>query len=382
MLALNSSSVRRRWTVLHTESSTGWGGQEIRILLEARVIQERGHRVLIACAPDCRLAQRARVWDLEVAGVPIRRARDWPAIRSVRRLLRQERVDILNTHSLIDGWVGALAARLTRGVKVIRTRHLSNPIRNSLLMRWHYTRLTDAIITTGEPLRRRLIQENGFDAERIVSIPTGVDLRRFDPARHSGLGLRRELGIPARTPLIGTIAMLRRMKGHEVFLDAAAQVVAKVPETRWLIVGDIPSASSVKTELVERADRLGIQRHVIFAGYREDVPEILAALDCVVLASTRSEGLPQAVVQALAMARPVVATDVGAISELIQDRATGVLVPPNDVSALAEGILAVVGEPELAARWAQAGQAYVREHYGLEQMADQVERLYQRLKPS
>ena len=336
--------------------------------------------MLIACAPDCRLAACARAAGLAVAGIPFRRALDWRAIRSVRRVLRDERVDIVNTHSFIDGWVGAVAAGLVRGVKVIRTRHLANPVSNRPLTRWLYTRLTDALITTGEALRRRLIQENRLAPERIFSIPTAVDLRRFDPAVQPRSGLRREIGIPAQAPLIGTIAMLRRMKGHDVFLDAAAIVRARIPEARFLIVGDIPSASPVKAELRERAARLGIEKDVIFAGYRDDIPEVLTDLDCVVLASTRSEGLPQVIVQALAMGRPVVATDVGATSELIQNKVTGILVAPNDPAALADGIALVVRDPERAAQWAQAGQQRVRDGYSLPHMADRVEQVYQWLE--
>lgn len=348
-------------------------------MLEARAMQERGHRVLIACAPDCRLAERARACGVPLAGVRFRRSSDWRAIHSVRRLLREERVDILNTHSFIDGWVGALAAGLGSGVKVIRTRHLANPVSNRPLTRWLYTRMTDALMTTGEALRQRLIRENRLDPERIFSIPTAVDLHRFDPAAHSSAEWRRELAVPADAPLIGTIAMLRRMKGHDVFLDAAALVRARIPAARFVIVGDIPSASPLKDELIARADRLGLGEHVIFAGYRDDIPAVLTELDCVVLASTRSEGLPQVIGQALAMARPVVATDVGATAELIRNRSTGILVPPNDPAALAEGIHFVLREPELAARWAQAGQACVRARYGVPHMADQVEQLYQLL---
>jgi glycosyltransferase involved in cell wall biosynthesis len=373
--------MQRRYTVLHTESSVGWGGQEIRILMEARAMQARGHRVLIACAPRCRLAESARALALPVVGISFPRAADWQAIRSVRRVLRAERVDILNTHSIIDGWVGALAAGFGSGVKVIRTRHLANPVSNRPLTRWLYTRMTDALVTTGEALRRRLIQENGLDPEKIFSIPTGVDLERFDPTTRRSTGLRQELGVPTAAPLIGTIAMLRRMKGHDVFLDAAALVHGQIPAAQFLIVGDIPTVSTVRDELSARADRLGLRAHVIFAGYRDDIPEVLTELDCVVLASTRSEGLPQVIGQALAMARPVVATDVGATAELIQNRSTGILVPPNDPAALAEGIRLVLREPDLAARWAKDGQACVRARYGVPHMADQVERLYQRLAP-
>ncbi len=365
-------------------------------------MQERGHRVLLACAPDCRLAQQARAWNLPVEGIVFQRSIDWRAILRLRRLMLSERVDVLNTHSSKDSWCGGIAAQLTRGVKVVRTRHVSIPIKNNLPTRWLYTRLTDAIITTGEKLRQQLIRDNGFRAERIVSIPTGVDLQRFDPSQYSRLRecsagilpaqcrqdvgatfsrrtVREELGISPDAPLVGTIAMLRRMKGHNVLIDAAARVLQQIPQAKFLIVGDIPSASPVKADLEKQVARLGIGGSVIFAGYREDVPEILAALDCVVLASTRDEGVPQSVAQALAMARPVVATDVGATGELVENGATGILVPPNNAAALAEGILSVLREPEIASQRALLGQQRVRERYSVERMAEQVERLYERL---
>lgn len=366
-------------TILHTESSTGWGGQEVRILLEARAMQERGHRVLLACAPDCRLAQRAREWNLPVEGIVFQRSIDGRAILRLRRLMRKERVDVLNTHSSKDSWCGGIAARLARGVKVVRTRHVSIPIKNNLPTRWLYTRLTDAIITTGEKLREQLIRDNGFRAERIVSIATGVDLQRFNPSQYSRQTVREEWGLAPDAPLVGTIAMLRRMKGHNVLIEAAAQVLQQMPQAKFLIVGDIPSASPLKQQLEEQVARLGIGGSVIFAGYREDVPEILAALDCVVLPSTRDEGVPQSVAQALAMARPVVATDVGATAELIEDGVTGILVPPGDAAALATGILSTLREPEQASQRALVGQQRVRERYSVERMAEQVERLYERL---
>ena len=342
-------------------------------------MQERGHRVLLACAPDCRLAQRAREWNLPVEGIKFQRSIDWRVILRLRRLMLSERVDVLNTHSSKDSWCGGIAARLARGVKVVRTRHVSIPIKNNLPTRLLYTRLTDAIITTGEKLRQQLIQDNGFRAERIVSIATGVDLQRFNPSQYSRRSGREELGLSPDAPLVGTIAMLRRMKGHNVLIDAAAQVLQQIPQAKFLIVGDIPSASPVKANLEEQVARLGIGGSVIFTGYREDVPEILTALDCVVLSSTRDEGVPQSVAQALAMARPVVVTDVGATAELVENGVTGILVPPSNAAALAEGILSVLREPETASQRALSGQQRVRERYSVERMAEQVERLYERL---
>lgn len=361
-------------SILHTEASTGWGGQEIRTLLEAVHLTARGHRVLIAAPAESGLLARARAAGLPVRPVPFRRALDPRDLLAVLRLLRDEAVGILNTHSSKDSWTAAAAARLRR-VPVVRTRHLSVPLRRSPLARLVYSRLADRIVTTGEAIREILIRDGGVDPGRVLSIPTGVDLTVFDPERADGTRVRQELGIPREAPLVGMVAVLRSWKGHPEFLEAIRQLRAAWPSCRGLVVGEGPYRPVVETEI----RRLDLDGAVILTGHREDIREVLAALDVIVSASIGAEGVSQALVQALAMRRPVVATRVGSVHELIRDGETGLVVPPRDARALAEGIRTLLEDRGKAAELAARGRRLVEQTFSVDRMVERIEALHREL---
>lgn len=164
-------------TILHTESSLGWGGQEIRILQESLGMRARGHRVIIAASPKSHLLPRAEKSGLEIIPIQLHHKYPWIFWQMVSILDKKE-IDILNTHSSSDSWLGILAAKISkRRTLIIRTRHLSTPISKNLWSRLIYDLLPDAIITTGEEIRRQMISENNFDGDKIFSIPTGVDVK-------------------------------------------------------------------------------------------------------------------------------------------------------------------------------------------------------------
>lgn len=359
-------------TILHTESSIGWGGQEIRVLTEALHLSARGHHVLIACPRESRLYERALRIDLQVIAIPFKRAIDPQAVWHVYRILKREKVEILNTHSSVDSWVASSAARMV-GIPVVRTRHLSVPVRKNLFSRLVYSHLCDRIVTTGEVIRGLLIRELRLDPAKVIAIPTGVDLDHFDPRRVSGDRVRAELGLKASVPLVGMVAVLRSWKGHRFFLEAVPLIVKKVPQVRVLIVGDGPQRGNIQRWVEE----MGLKEVVVMAGHREDIPEVLAALDVVVSASTAAEGVPQVLVQALAMERPVVATGVGGVPEVIRDWETGLLVPSGDHRVLAERMVRLLQEKEIAIGLGRRGRKLVEKEYGLETMLDRLEVLYQ-----
>lgn len=371
--------------ILHSESSPGWGGQEFRILAESTAMRRRGHEVLIAASPAGRILHEARAQGFTTVEISFRSRFDPGSIARLRSAILRHRVEVLNTHSAIDGWVGALATRFLPQVKVVRTRHLSIAVHRNWPTRWVYTRGCDAIITTGEALREQLIRDNGYDGARIVSIPTGVDISRFDPATVDKSALRASLrplcpDLTDAEPLVGCVAMLRSMKGHPVLVDAFARALATQPTLRLVIVGEQPHPrSSVKADLIAQCERLGIRPRVIFAGYREDIPQVLAGLDAVVLPSVRDEGVPQGLTQALAMGVPVISTAVGAIAEIVRPEETGLLVPPNDADALAIALRRIFDDPAAARTRSAAGQALIHRDYTVEAMAGKVEALYARL---
>ncbi|MFN3480134.1 MAG: glycosyltransferase family 4 protein [Thermodesulfovibrionales bacterium] len=355
-------------TILHTESSTGWGGQEIRIIEESLGMLRRGHRVIIAAPEGGNIFKRA-----EAAGIKVYHCdfQKWNPLSFLRisSLIRREGVDILNTHSSSDSWVATLAARLLNDrPKIIRTRHLSTPISRSLLSHMIYNIFPDAMITTGEEIRQRMINDNGFNAQRIFSIPTGVDLERFNPTRVT----------PAFKPKgfsIGMIGVLRSWKGHRYLIEAAPAILKSIPDAVFYIVGDGPQYKNIEGHIEE----LSLKDKVVMIGHREDIPEILASLDVVVHPSYANEGVPQSVLQALAMERPVVASDVGAIKEVVIDGKNGFLIHPKKPEEIAEKVIALYKNPELGKLFGKEGRMLVKRSYSFELMLDNIEYLYERL---
>ncbi|OLB97413.1 MAG: hypothetical protein AUH30_10300 [Candidatus Rokubacteria bacterium 13_1_40CM_68_15] len=349
-------STSRTRVVLHTESSLGLGGQEIRIVTEARWLLEHGWDVVIACQPASRLRGEAWAAGLSVVTVRMRSAFDIAAVFALRRLISRLDVGIVHTHSSVDSWLATVAARSTRR-SVVRSRHVSIPIirRRALVYR-----LADRVLTTGEAIRAIVIAA-GVPAERVVSVPAGVDTARFHPGV-SGKTVRDELGLTGLA--VGLVANIRGSKGHNDFLDAALVVRRRLPAARFLIVGDGVGFDDVR----RRVHDLGLTSHVVMTGFRRDVPEVMAALDVLVLPSTRSEATSQVIPQALAVGTPVVATAVGGIPEIVKDGVTGRLVPPGEPAALAAAIEDMLTDVGRAHAMAHAGQALVRERFTVDAM--------------
>jgi glycosyltransferase involved in cell wall biosynthesis len=218
-----------------------------------------------------------------------------------------------------------------------------------------------------------MIEVNHFPPEKIISIPTGTDLNRFNPDRVKG-NIREELGIDQDTPLVGSISIIRTEKGYPYFLEAAQEILKVKPEARFLIVGYEPKGDT----LAQEVRRQGLDDRVFMPGLREDIPDILARLDVFVLCSLR-EAFGQAIAQALAMERPVVATNVGGIPELIKNNQTGLLVPPADSKALAKAILELLENRKKALKLGKNGRRLIEEKFSQKAMIDKIEVLYQEL---
>ena len=355
-------------TVLHTESSLGHGGQEIRTLAEVRWLLGHGWRALIACQPASPLFAEASASAVPVEAIGMRSATDVGALLRLRRLIRDRDVSLVHTHSSVDSWLAGVAAK-SLGRPVVRTRHVSIPIgrRRGLVYR-----LADRIITSGEGVRS-IVVAAGIAPERVVTISAGVDGQRFH-AGVSGKSVRAELGL-GEAPVVGLVANIRGSKGHNFFLEAARTVLASVPHARFLVVGDGVGFD----EVARRVREMGLDTSVRLTGFRRDVPEVMAALDVLVLPSIRSEAIPQVIPQALAVGTPVVASTVGGSPELIRDGENGRLVPPGDAPALAAAILALLREPARARAMARVGQAMVRERYTIDATMARTTEVYRGL---
>ncbi|MDD3483387.1 glycosyltransferase family 4 protein [Azovibrio restrictus] len=357
--------------VLHTESSPSLGGQELRIVLEMEALAARGIDSVLAARPGTPIIAEARQRGLTAYEVPLRFNLDPASMWQLGRIMRRHRIDVLNAHNSKDSWCAAPVARLL-GIPVIRARHIANPIRDSRSSKLIYGPLCDAVMTTGEGIKAGLVRR-GIPARKIVSVPTGIRMESFISAQPGSL--RQDLGIPPEAPLVGQVAVLRGDRGPDIFARAAQIAIEQGSDAWFVLVGDGPARSKVERVLAEggHGDRIKL------AGFRRDIPQVLADLRLFVLASTISEGVAQGVMQAHAASVPVIAShQIGLDEVAIADR-TARCVPAKDPQALATAILDLLAQPEEAQRLASAGHALVRDGYTLEHMLNKMEALYRGL---
>lgn len=355
--------------IIHTESSKGWGGQENRTLNELIAMAARGHHLAVVCQPEARLAARAREAGFPVFEVPMRGAVDLPALWKLRKIFRSFQAEIVNTHSGRDTQLAGMAARSMghRRPKVVRTRHLALPITS----KFSYSVLPDHVVTVSRFVGDYLVSA-GVPPERITAVPTGVDL---SPYRVGEVGrLRAELGLSETVPLVGTVAILRKKKGHAELLEAANEVLRDIPEVHFVFAGDGPQQENLKRRIAE----LGLESRVHLLGLRRDVINILKSLDLFVL-PTYQEALGTAFIEAGATGKPAIGTNVDGVPEVIIDGETGLLVPAKDASALAAAIRALLVDPIRRQAMGHAAAAYIASRYSREVMAAGMEAVYVRL---
>jgi glycosyltransferase involved in cell wall biosynthesis len=357
--------------ILHTESSPSLGGQEFRILVEMEGLQARGIESILVARPDTPIVQEAQRRGLTVHGISMRMNLHGPSMWQMGRLIRRHDIDIVNAHNSKDAWNALPVARLL-GKKTVRARHIANRIRRGRLNQLVYGPLADVVMTTGEGIKSFMI-EDGIPEAKILSVPTGIDMARFAGATPGSL--RRDLDIPADAPLVGQVAVLRLDRGPHYFVQAAKIAIARGSNAYFVLVGD--GYQRQELEAMVAAERLG--ERIKIAGFRRDIPEVLADLDLYAIASCSAEGVSQGVLQAHSAKVPVVATRQVGLSEIAIDGETALSVPPENPEAMAEAFLTLLADPARAARLAEGGYALTAARYTLAGMLDKMEALYHRL---
>jgi glycosyltransferase involved in cell wall biosynthesis len=367
-----SGQTPRTWRIAHSESSLGWGGQEHRVLAELAGFKNRASVVWLIASPDSQAAVRAKT-----AGLPLKAIRfsRWSFAFDAVRLaswLAWKRIEILNTHSSLDGWLLGIAGRLARVPLIIRSRHIDVDYPNRRLSRLAFTGLCDHIITTSNKISGHFQEYFRIPSERISTIPTGIDLERFAPNGPKAT-------LPSHdTPLIGMISVLRSWKGHGTFLEAAEILRSRQVNAKFFIIGDGPGREALPQEIQRR----GLGEIVTMLGHREDIPQVLRALNVLCIPSTKHEGVPQIGLQALATKTPVVGSDVGGIPEIIRPGDTGRIFPAGNAEALADAIIAALNDSEQTRRMCGEGRIFVEQNHSIDSMLDRIEKIYRiRLSP-
>lgn len=362
----------RKYTIAHTESSMGWGGQEVRIMAEMTGLRDRGHKMLLAAPRESKVFKKAVEEGFET--LKLSRGQVALPLNALRlsKWFKRHKVDIVNPHSSRDGWAGGLGGRMAGVPLIIRSRHFEVPIASKPVSRLVYTKLADHLITTSPRISEQFQEAFGLGAERVTTLSTGIDVERFHPD-----GPKEEFPAPAGQedwPLVGMVAVMRRAKGHIYLVRAAKLLKDRGLPVRLIFVGDGPSQGPIDEEI----EKQGLKDHVIFTGYRTDVPEVLRALNCAAFPSLH-EGIPQVGMQALATGTPVIGSDIGGIPSVIREGETGRLFPAEDHEAIAKRLEEVIKDKEETQRLVDSGLKRVREKHSLKVMLDQTEALYTRL---
>jgi glycosyltransferase involved in cell wall biosynthesis len=381
---MQEKTAERRLRILHVTATTT-GGVGLLILFLVKHMDPRAFDLAVAFGRGYLLDR-----SFDEAGVTVhtlstsRRV----GIRSilkgtleVYRILSRGHYDIVQSHTSVGGVIGRLAGWAARTPVVLWTvhglgAHPGHPAWKRLLLRIVESMLdwfTNHYVAVSEDLREQGVCAGIYRADKVTVIPNGLQFDHL-PSVFDIAAKRKALGIPAGCPVIGTVTRLEPQKANEVFLQAVARVISRVPNLVTLIAGDGPE----RKKLEELAAHLGLTGRVNFLGWRADAVELLGALDIFCM-SSRWEGCPMVLLEAMAMRRPVVATDIGGVREIVTNEETGLLVALDDPEALANAVLHLLGDDAERERFGEAGRRRVKECFSAEGMLDAYRRLYRNL---
>jgi len=335
-------------------------------------LRERGHAVTVVSRPDPVLAAKAAEAGVGFQGFPFRHQFDLGTIRGLRRLVREEKPDVIHVHK---GIAHALALAATWGAPVgafVVNRGVSFPL--DLWNRGKYrTGRVDRVVTVCRQIKDVIVASGRLPEAKVQVVYAGTDVTRFDPARWDARAFRREKGVGDDRFVIAQVGV-RDWKGWKELIDSVADIAPSHPRVHLLLIGCRGDAE--KSEVLDYARTAGIADHVSAIEYRTDMPNVFASCDLVVDASWAGTGITGTIREAMAMEKPVIATDAGGNGELVSSPAVGWLIPMKDRSALTGALLEVIEHPDRAAAVGKAARAHVIAGFSKDLRIDRLEKLY------
>lgn len=315
-----------------------WGGGEVHVLLLCKQLLALGDSVVLACRSGSAIDQRAKEEQIPVLNLPLKGAIDIKSARRIANYCREHSVDIIHAHNGRDYWIAVLAKCFYPKLKVIITRHILSPLKETLLHRWLYKKI-DRVIAVSQAVKSRI---SVFPSEKITVIHNGIDINVFYAAK-PGM-LRKELNLSPATKIVGMVGRVHPSKGHATFLESIPAIVSRYPDAVFVIVGD--------GEYVAQLKKMNAPVH--FLGKRNNIPEVMKDLDVFVMASL-NEPFGLVTVEALAAGAVVVAANSGGTAEIIVDGESGLLIPPGDPAKLAEALIKILSDGQLSTNLEKGG---------------------------
>lgn len=374
--------MKKKIKVLHVIGGGEFGGAEQYLITLLRNMDRQDFHIVVACLFGAPLAGRLAAEGFPHRVFPMAGKLDLKVIFRLSDYIKENCFDIVHTHGVRANLVGRLAARKAGIKNIVTTIHSNleydyprkldlyvNKISEKLTLP-----LTKHFITVSEDLAGYVCEKYGISKRRVSVIYNGLELNKYFFSEAKRAQIRKQFKIADNETLLAVISRLHPVKGHSILFYAFEQLVRDFPFLKLLIVGTGPE----KKRLEEQARELGIAGNVIFAGFRKDIPEVLTAVDIVVQPSL-SEGFGLSIIEAMAMEKPVVASAVGGVPEIIKNRVNGLLVPPGDPIALSEAITSVLELPGLARELARTGRETVEKKFTAEAMARKTAEVYEKL---
>lgn len=352
------------------------GGGEVHVADLAQALASRGHAIYLAVRPNSPL--RAPLAGLIASWheMPLRNSLDVQSARAIADLVNENSIDIVHAHVGRDYLVAALACRKAPGAKLVLTRHHYLPLKRNLVYRWMLADVA-AIIAVSNSVRDSVMERLALPGERIHVIPNWIDPARFQPIERDAARAMFRL---KSSLVVACIGQITPEKGQEEFIRAAGRIAKMRSDVEFLLAGEeYREGAPFTNRLIDLAVTLGISDRVKFLGYVRHIPELLSAVDVVVVPSW-DEGFSLVTLEAMAARRPVIASNVGAIGQIVRENISGLLVPPQNVQAMADKLLWLLADAPLRDRLASRGQRDVHEHFGREQIIDRIEALYRKVK--
>ncbi len=343
----------------------------------SQALSDRGHKVIVAGDFPSPPLEKAQQLKLQIhPGLNLSRFDHTSILQNLKRLsdiVKKEQIKVINAHQGEGHFYASLLKKIFRPkLAVIRTRGDIRPPRSNIFNHYLNHKLTDGVIASCKILEESYKKNLNFDSYNLKNIPVGIDADYFSPDYKNHL--RQKLNLDEKTPIVGMVGRLSPVKGHIYFIEAAKFVLEKFPQAIFLIAGE--DAQISKKYLKEKVKNLGIQGNFIFLGKVEDVRDVIGALDIGVVASIGSESVCRVALEYMAMGKPVVATKVNAIPEVVFEGENGFLVQPENGKEMGETIVKLLQDEKSRKKMGQRSRELVREKFSLEKFGEETEKFY------
>jgi len=357
---------------LHIDTARTWRGGQGQVMHTVMGLRARRQRTALIAHPEGELFRRMSE-GTDLIPLATRNEIDLAAAWKLSRLFKQLRPDVVHAHDPHAVAMGAMALSITSPTPMpvlVASRRIEYRIAVNSFSRWKYGQV-DCFIAISEAVRDRLVSD-GIPRSKTVVVHEGVDVERI--VHLTPANVHAAFYLPTHAPVVGNVGALVAQKGHQHLIDAAALVVKRIPDVRFVILGE----GELRPQLEEQIRRKHLERHVFLAGFRPDALELIKGFDLFALSSLH-EGLCTSLVDAMAAARAAVATEVGGVPEVMVDRETGYLVPSRDHDAMAERIVDLLKDEALRTRMGHAALRRARERFTVDRMVDGTIATYESL---